>query len=79
MDKKTVDTYCISYNNLWKTLIDNGLKKKDLMSLADVSSATMAKMSKGEIVSLDVICRICAALKCDIGSVLEILYDGAAK
>ena len=43
MDKKTVDTYCISYNNLWKTLIDNGLKKKDLMSLADVSSATMAK------------------------------------
>lgn len=49
------------------------------MSLAAVSSATMAKLSKGEIVSLDVICRICVALKCDIGSVLEIQYNGAEK
>jgi len=49
----------ISYNGLWKLLIDNGMQKKDLIDKIGVSSTTIAKMGKGEKVSLDVLERIC--------------------
>ncbi len=60
----------ISYNGLWKILIDKKLFKKDLVSKLNISSATMAKMGKGESVSMDVLERICAYLDCNIGDIM---------
>ena len=65
----------ISYNRLWKLLIDNHMKKKDLKEKAELSTATMAKLGKNESVSLDVLVRICVVLNCEIGDVVEIVKD----
>ena len=61
----------VSYNGLWKKLIDEGLQKKDLTSKLGISSATIAKMGKGENVSIEVLQKICAYLKCDVGDILS--------
>lgn len=65
----------ISYNRLWKLLIDNHMKKKDLKDKAELSTATMAKLGKNDSVSLDVLVRICKVLNCEIGDVVEIVDD----
>lgn len=65
----------ISYNRLWKLLIDNHMKKKDLKEKAELSTATMAKLGKNESVSLDVLVRVCKVLNCEIGDVVEIADD----
>ena len=65
----------ISYNKLWKLLIDNHMRKKDLKEVADISAGTMAKIGKNETVSLDVLIKICKVLQCDIGDVMEITDD----
>lgn len=65
----------ISYKPLLKLLIDKDLKKQDLIELANLSKATIAKLSKSEYVSLEVIDRICAALKCQPGDLLEYMPD----
>ena len=64
-----------SYNKLWKLLIDNNMMKKDLMVKANITSNTMAKMGKNEPVSLDALARICVALRCNIGDILDIVLD----
>lgn len=64
-----------SYNKLWKLLIDNNMMKKDLMAKANITSNTMAKMGKNEPVSLDALARICVALKCNIGDILDIVLE----
>ena len=61
----------ISYNGLWKLLIDKKMQKKDLISRLNISSATIAKMSKGESVSMDVMERICGYLGCNIGDIMS--------
>lgn len=61
----------ISYNGLWKLLIDNDLQRKDLIENLNISSSTLAKMSKGEPVSLTVLERVCEYLHCDIGDVMS--------
>lgn len=61
----------LSYNGLWKILIDNNMQKKDLISKVGISSTTIAKMGRGEKVSLDVIERICAFFDCNVGDVLS--------
>lgn len=65
----------ISYNKLWKLLIDNHMIKKDLKEVAEISAGTMAKLGKNETVSLDVLIKICKVLQCDIGDIIEILDD----
>ncbi len=62
----------ISYNNLWKTCIDKKLKKTDLMKITGISSATLAKLSNDEPVSLRTIETICNRLNCDISDVVLI-------
>ncbi len=62
----------MNYNNLWKILIDKNLNKTDLMKLAGVSSATIAKMSKNLYVGMDTLVRICRVLNCDIADVCSI-------
>lgn len=61
----------VSYNGLWKMLIDKNMYKKDLVSELNISSATMAKMGKGESVSMDVLARICSYMDCDIGDIMS--------
>ena len=66
----------VSYNKLFKLLIDKNMKKTELIKLADISSSTLAKLSKNETVSMDVILRLCQVLKCDIGDIVEIVEEG---
>jgi len=61
----------ISYNKLWKLLIDKNMNKQDLRKATGISSASVAKLGKGENVTTDVLLRICAALQCDISDILE--------
>lgn len=61
----------ISYNGLWKLLIDHNMQKKDLIDKIGISSTTIAKMGKGEKVSLDVIERLCSYFDCNIGDVIS--------
>lgn len=62
----------ISYDNLWKLLIDRKLKKKDLQNMAHLSSSVIAKMGKNQSVHLETIVKICSALQCDITNVVSL-------
>ena len=62
----------ISYNKLWKLLIDRKMKKKDLLEQAGISRGTLTKLNKDENVSTETLVRICTALKCDISDIVEI-------
>lgn len=62
----------ISYNKLFKIMIDRKMKKKDLQILAGLSPASIAKLSKDQYVSMEVLVKICRALKVDIGDIVEV-------
>jgi DNA-binding Xre family transcriptional regulator len=68
----------ISYNGLWKILIDKNLQRKDLKEKLKISSSTFAKMSRGETVSMDVLMRLCEYLDCNIGDVVSFIKEGEA-
>lgn len=59
-----------SYNPLWKLLIDKGYKKTDLRALTGISTATLAKLSKNENVSMDVLDKLCNALDCGLEDIV---------
>ncbi|MEF2965400.1 helix-turn-helix transcriptional regulator [Paenibacillus sp. M1] len=61
----------ISYKPLQKLLIDRDIKKQQLLKMTGISSATMAKLNTNEYVSLEVIDKICSALNCQPGDLLE--------
>ena len=63
----------VNYNKLWKLLIDKGMTKTDLRMKTGMSTSTLAKMSKNENVSLDVILNICKVLECNIGEVVDVI------
>ena len=63
----------ISYNRLWKILIDLNLKKKDLKNMTGIGSTTMSKLNNNEPVSMDVMLKICMALNCNIGDVMDVI------
>jgi DNA-binding Xre family transcriptional regulator len=65
----------ISYKKLWHILLDKDLKKKDLVTLAGVSTYTVNKLTHGDNVTTGVLQRICKALECDIGDIMEIVSD----
>ena len=65
----------ISYNKLWKLLIDKSMKKKDLQHLSGVSSATITKLGRNENVNTETLQKICAALNCDICDIMEFVPD----
>jgi len=60
-----------NYNNLWKLLIDKKMNKQDLRKMTGISSASIAKLGKGENVNTEVLLRICKALNCDISDIME--------
>ena len=65
----------ISYNKLWKMLIDKNMKKRDLKEKAGISSASLAKLGKGDNITTDVLLRICVAMDCRIEDILETVRD----
>ena len=65
----------VSYNKLFKLLIDKGLKKTEFANMIGISASTLAKLSRNETVSMDVIIRICRKLECTVDDILEILPE----
>lgn len=65
----------VSYNKLFKLLIDKKMKKKELCELAGASASTIGKMGRGEPVSVEMVERVCLALECTPNDVLEFYRD----
>ena len=65
----------ISYNKLWKMLIDKNMKKSDLREKAGISSASLAKLDKGDNITTDVLLRICEVMDWRIEDILETVRD----
>ena len=61
----------ISYNKLWKLLIDKGMNKTQLCQASGVSTSTISKLGKNEQISMDSMLKICRVLECDIGDIVE--------
>lgn len=68
----------IKFYKLLDLLNKRGISKGELRNMADISSATMAKLSSGKAVSLEVIDRICSALDCQPGDIMEYINDKEA-
>lgn len=62
----------ISYNKLWKLLIDRKMTKTELREKADFSTVTLARMGKNQHVSTEILARICTVLECEIDDIVEI-------
>ena len=65
----------ISYNKLWKLLIDKKMSKADLRRAAGIAPNTMTKLNRDEEVSLAVLSKICSVLEVDIGDIMEFLLE----
>ena len=65
----------VSYIGLWKILLEKGLKKQDLVTELGISSATIAKMGKGEPVSSKVLERICKHFDCGVNDIMQYVDD----
>lgn len=63
----------VSYNKLFKLLIDRNIKRSEFRKTIKISPNTMTKISNNEYVSMDVMVKICNELKCDIGEVMEVI------
>lgn len=68
-------TKAVSYNKLWKLLIDKNMKKKELGEAAGISNTLIAKLGKNENVTVEVLVKICAALDCKIEDIMELIPD----
>lgn len=65
----------ISYNKLWKMLIDKNMNKQDLKNATGISSASIAKLGKGENITTDILLKICEALDCKLEDIMETILD----
>lgn len=65
----------ISYNRLFKLLIDKGMKKTELAKIAGLTPGTLAKLSKNQTVSMDSLIKICTTLNCSFDDIVEIVGD----
>ena len=63
----------VSYTKLWKILLDKKMKRIDLKTIAGISSSTLAKLGKDEYVSLESLDKICLALGCNIGDIIDVV------
>ena len=69
------DNMAVCYKKLWKMLIDKDMIKKDLRAMTGVSTTTMSRLSKDENVSTEILSKICSALNCDVGDIMEFVPD----
>ena len=65
----------ISYKKLWKLLIDKDIKKKDLIQMAGISGYTLNKLNRGETVTTETLAKICKALDCSFGDIMELINE----
>lgn len=65
----------VSYNKLWKLLIDRNMKKQDLRDAAKISGSSIAKLARNGNVTTDILVSICSALKCDIADIMEMVDE----
>ena len=65
----------ISYKKLWHLLIDRGLNKQDLRRMTGISTASIAKLGKGDNITTDILVKICEALGCDITEIMELIDE----
>ena len=63
----------VSYDKLWKLLIDKKMNKTQMLLATGISSSTLAKLSKGESVTLEVLEKICDELQCNIGDIIDFI------
>ena len=62
----------VSYNRLWKLLIDKGMTKTEMRKRAGISTNVLAKLGKNETVSMETLARIASAMDCDLEDIVEI-------
>ena len=62
----------VAYKKLWKLLIDKEMSKSELREKAGIAASTLSRMNKNEFVSLEVLIKICVALDCEIGDIIDI-------
>ena len=67
----------LSYNKLWKLLIDKGMTKTEMRLKADISTTTLAKLGKNGTVSMEVLLRICKVLECNVGDIMDVINEEA--
>lgn len=65
----------VSYNKLWKLLIDKGMTKTELRLATDMSTTTLARLGKNETVSMDIMLRICKVLDCKFDDIVDVIED----
>jgi len=65
----------VSYNKLWKLLVDKNMSKADLRKVAGLAPNTMTKLRKGEEVTLNVLSRICFVLEVNIGDIMDFVFE----
>lgn len=65
----------LSYNRMWKLLVDKKMSKADLRKTADIAPNTMTKLRRDEAVNLTILSRICQVLNCDFGDIVEYIPD----
>lgn len=65
----------ISYNKLWKMLIDKNMNKTDLKDAAKISAASVAKLGRCENITTDILLKICEAMDCKLGDIMETIKD----
>ena len=63
----------VSYNKLWKLLIDKKMKRIDLMEAAGIGTSTLSKLGKDQYVSMEVLVKICKVLNCNIGDIVDVV------
>jgi len=66
----------ISYNKLWHLILDKGMNKADLKRATGISTASIAKLVKGENITTDILVKICDALDCELSEIMELEHEG---
>lgn len=75
--RKEVIDLAVSYNKLWKMLIDKNMKKMQLKEATGIGSTTLSKLSKNQPVSMEVMMKICSVLNCNIGDIMDVTEQSA--
>lgn len=70
---------CVSYKKLWKLLIDRDMTRTDLRDAIGASTSTFAKLSRGELISGNIMMKICRELGCNIGDMMDVVLDDEVK
>lgn len=76
-EKEITMTKTISYNRLWKLLIDRKMKRADLKERTGISTASIAKLGKDENITTAVLLKICNGLDCDLSDIMELVPEAS--